>query len=232
VDLKDPKDLAVRYVRLFADVARAMPPGPLHALHIGGGGFSFPEYLAAVRPGTYNRVLEIDGDLVKIVKRELGLVESRHMVVDVGDARLALRHLRPTSYDLVVGDAFSGEAVPWHLTTAEVMREIDRSLRPGGIVLMNVIDGDHSRFARAELATMRAEFGHVAAILPAGGVPTDAPVNQVLVASRAPLPRIVVPPADGDVVDGGALNRYIGGAHRLTDDFAPVDQLVLPLSAG
>jgi MFS family permease len=229
VNLKDPKDLEVRYVRLFADVARSMPPGPLRALHIGGGGFSFPEYLAATRPGTYNRVLEIDGQLVKIAQRELGLVKSRRMVVDVGDARLALRHLEPATYDLVVGDAFSGEAVPWHLTTAEVMREIDRSLRPGGIVMMNVIDGDHSRFARAELATMRAEFGDVAAILPAGGIPTDEPVNQVLVASRAPLPRIVVPPADGQVVDGRALDRYIGGAHRLTDDYAPVDQLVLPL---
>ena len=39
---------------------KPMRPGPLDALHIGGGGFSFPRYLDAVRPGTENLVLEID----------------------------------------------------------------------------------------------------------------------------------------------------------------------------
>ena len=33
---------------------------------------------------------------------------------------------------------------------------------------MNVIDGGESGFARAELATLREQFGHVAVILPAG----------------------------------------------------------------
>jgi spermidine synthase len=229
VNLDDPKDLDVRYVRLFADVARAMRPGPLDALHIGGGGFSFPEYLDAVRPGSFNRVLEIDGGLVEIAKQELGLVESRHLVVDVGDARLALGKLRPNSYDLVVGDAFAGESVPWHLTTAEVMREIDGGLRPGGILMMNIIDGGRSRFARAELATLAAQFEHVAVIVPEGGVPTDAPANQVLLASQAPLPKLAIPAKDGELVDGAAVTRYIAGARKLTDDDAPVDQLVFPL---
>jgi spermidine synthase len=228
VDPKHPTDLDIRYVRLFADVAGAMPAGPVDALHIGGGGFSFPEYLDAVRPGLHNRVLEIDGELVKIAKRELGLVESKHLVVDVGDARLALAHLRPDSYDLVVGDAFSGESVPWQLPTAEVMREIDRGLRPRGILVMNVIDGGRNRFARAEVATLAARFRHVAVILPAGGVPTSQPANQVLVASQAPIPRFAVAPADGDVLRGAAATRYVDGARRLTDDFAPVDQLVMP----
>jgi spermidine synthase len=228
VNLDDPTDLEVRYVRLFADVARAMPPGPLDALHIGGGGFSFPEYLDAVRPGSHNRVLEIDGGLVKIAQQELGLRESQHLVVDVGDARLALAQLRPHSYDLVAGDVFAGESVPWHLTTAEVMHEIDGGLRPNGILMMNVIDGGRSRFARAEIATLAAEFRHVAVIVPASGVPEHAAVNQVLLASQAPLPKLVIRPADGQLVDGAALTRYIDGARRLTDDYAPVDQLVFP----
>lgn len=227
VNLKDPTDLDVRYVKLFADVAKAMRPGPLDALHIGGGGFSFPRYLDAVRPGTKNRVLEIDGKLVQIAKRELGLVESKDLQVDIGDARLELGRLPASSYDLVVGDAFAGESVPWHLTTAEVVAELDRLLRPNGIVVMNVIDGDRSRFARAELATLADQFAHVAVILPKTGVPKDYPVNQVLVASQAPLPKLDMDPVDGVLVDGRAVKRYIGGARRLTDDYAPVDQLVL-----
>jgi hypothetical protein len=36
-------------------------------------------------------------------------------------------------------------------------------------------------------------------------------------------------PVDGQLVTGAALRRYIDGADRLTDDFAPVDQLVMPI---
>jgi len=227
VNLDDPKDLDVRYIRIFAGIAAAMPKGPLDALHVGGGGFSFPRYLDAVRPGTKNRVLEIDGELVKIAKAELGLRESKDLVVDVGDARLALKDIPDHSYDLVVGDAFAGESVPWHLTTEEVAQEIDRILRPGGIVMMNVIDGDHSRFARAELATLKSRFRHVAAVIPEAGIPKDSPVNQVLVASQSPLPRFTIDPADGVVISGRAVTDYIGNARVLTDDYAPVDQLVM-----
>jgi hypothetical protein len=219
----------IRYIRLFADVADRMPAGRLDALHVGGGGFSFPRYLSAVRPGTTNLVLEIDAELVEIAKDELGLVEDADLQVDVGDARLALEDLPGSSYDLVVGDAFAGESVPWHLTTVEVAREIRHVLRPGGIYMMNVIDGNRSRFARAELATLAEEFDHVAAILPTGGVPADFPVNQVLLASDAPLPQVAIDPADGVLVTGAALRRYVDGARELTDDFAPVDQLVLPV---
>jgi MFS family permease len=229
VNLQDPKDLDVRYVRLFADIAAAMPSGPLGALHIGGGGFSFPRYLEAVRPGTKNLVLEIDGELVQIAKRELGLVESKDLRVDVGDARLALGKLPARSYDLIAGDAFAGESVPWHLTTTEVIQELNRVLRPGGIVMMNVIDGDHSRFARAELATLAATFRYVGVILPAGGVPKDSPVNQVLIASQAPLPKLEIDPVDGQLVAGRAVREYIDHARKLTDDYAPVDQLVLSI---
>ncbi|MGZ8646956.1 MAG: fused MFS/spermidine synthase [Actinomycetota bacterium] len=227
VNLEDPTKLDVRYVRLFADVAEGMPDGALNVLHIGGGGFSFPRYLSAVRPGTTNRVLEIDGDLVQIAKDELGLVESEDLQVDVGDARLALEDQPENSYDLIVGDAFAGESVPWHLTTAEVTREISRLLTPGGIYVMNVIDGGPNGFARAELATLTERFDHVAAILPPGAIPELYPVNQVLIASDAPFPRLTIPPADGRIIEGREVVRYIDGARTLTDDFAPVDQLVL-----
>ena len=65
------------------------------------------------------------------------------------------------AYDVVIGDAFGGRAVPWHLTTTEVVGEIDRMLRPEGIYVMNVIDGGDSRFARAQLATLAEHFEHV-----------------------------------------------------------------------
>jgi SAM-dependent methyltransferase len=228
VDLADPTHLEFRYVRLFADVVDALPPGRLDALHVGGGGFTFPRYLSAHRPGTGNLVLEIDPDLVRIAEKRLGLRRGPELRVDIGDARLALRDLPTDGFDVVVGDAFSGMSVPWHLTTAEVVAELDRALRPDGVYVANVIDGGASRFARAELATLQRSFDHVAVILPPER-PGQVPIgNQVLVASDAPLPAdLAVDPADGRLL--GQLDEvaeFVDGAPALTDAYAPVDQII------
>lgn len=225
VDVDDPTYLGIRYVRLLADVAEALPPGALDVLHVGGGGFTLPTHLAAVRPGTTSHVLEIDAGVVEIAEERLGLERGPDLTVDVGDARTALPALPTDAFDLVIGDAFSGMSVPWHLTTVEVAAELDRVLRDGGVYAMNVIDGAPNGFARAELATLAEVFGHVAVILP-GEEPPTVPRNQVLLASAAPLPTLDVDPDDG-VVHGQAFARsYVDGADVLTDDHAPVDQLV------
>jgi spermidine synthase len=226
VDLDDPTDLDIRYIRLFRDVAATLPDGPIDVLHIGGGGFTFPRYLDEVRPGSQNRVLEIDDELVRLNREQLGLVTDAALEVRTGDARLALDDEPSDSRDLVVGDAFGSTSVPWHLTTAEVIEQIDRILRPDGIYVMNVLDGGDSGFARAEMATLADRFAHVAVIVPADGVPRTRAVNQVLLASQAPLPDLDIDPADGQLLTGDDALAYLGDAMVLTDDFAPVDRLL------
>jgi spermidine synthase len=225
VDVDDPTRLELRYIRLLADVAGALPAGPVDALHIGGGGFTLPTYLAEVRAGSRSHVVEIDPGVVDIARDHLGLRTGPDLTVEVGDARTALPALPDDAFDLVIGDAFSGLSVPWHLTTVEIKQEIARVLRPGGIYAVNVIDGGANGFARAELATLRAVFDHVQVILP-GDEPPAAKRNQVLVASDRPIPRLDIDPADGVVRDEAFVARYVGGASVLTDDHAPVDQLV------
>lgn len=226
VDVDDPTYLDIRYIRLFADVAGSLPDGPLDVLHIGGGGFTFPQYLAEVRPGSTNHVLEIDPGVVDIARQRMGLETGEDLTVDVGDARTALPDLPTDGYDLVVGDAFSGQSVPWHLTTVEVAEELRRLLRPDGVYVVNVIDGAPNGFARAEIATLQAAFDHVALILPEGGrIPVDAR-NQILVASDAPLPPLDLDEADGTLVEESDLENYVDDARILTDDHAPVDQLL------
>lgn len=225
VDVDDPTRLDIRYIRLFADVAAALPEGPIEALHIGGGGFTIPVHLAAVRPGTRSHVIEIDPGVVDIARDQLGLETGPDLTVEVRDARTALPRQDDDAFDLVVGDAFSGKSVPWHLTTVEVAEEVDRVLRDDGIYVLNVIDGGDSAFARAELATLRAVFDHVEVILP-GGEPPRTPRNQVIIASDRPIPAIDVDPDDGVVRDEAFVRGYVGGAEVLTDDHAPVDQLV------
>jgi len=226
VDLDDPTDLELRYVRIFGQLTDALPAGPLDVLHVGGGGFQFPGYIRATRSGSEQVVLEIDPDLPGVAEQHLGFVTSDAIDVRIGDARLGLPGLDADTFDLVLGDAFSSTSVPWHLTTIEVLDEIQRVLRPDGRYVMNVIDGGDNGFARAQLATLRERFSHVAAIVPADGIPTDESVNQVLVAATSPLSLPEIDPEDGVVLTGGELDAFIGDAMVLTDDHAPVDQLL------
>lgn len=227
VDLEDPTHLELRYVRLIADVADATSQGSIDALHLGGGGFSYPAYLDATRPGSQQVVLEIDPELDDVARRQLGYEPGDGTQIVIGDARLALRDLSTDRFDLVVGDAFASTAVPWHLTTVELLDELRRVMTPDGVYVMNVLDGADSDFARAQIATLQDRFEHVVAVLPLDGVPSDRAVNQVLVASDAPVPPLALDAEDGTELRGAALDDYVGGAMVLTDDHAPVDQLLL-----
>jgi spermidine synthase/MFS family permease len=226
VDLEDPGVLDIRYVRILADVVETLAPGELDVLHVGGGGFTLPRWIEFARPGSRNHVLEIDGDLVDIAQDRLGLRLDDDLTVDVRDARLSVTELPADRFDLVVGDAFGGESAPWHLTTLEVMRDIERVMTPAAVYAMNVIDGGSSEWARAQIATVAEVFDHVAVVLPPDGVPSTRAVNQVIVASDAPLVEPAIDAGDGEWVSGGELDEYVGDAMVLTDDHAPVDQLV------
>ena len=223
VDLEDPRHLEFDYTSWMGDAIDAMrPPGrPLDAVFLGGGGFTLPRYLAATRPGSRSRVLEVDGQLVGLVRDELGLRTGPDLRVRVGDARVTLRGERSGSADVVVGDAFGGRSIPWHLATAEFATDVRRVLRPDGVYLLNVIDFGDLELVRAEAATLLDAFADVRLVAkpgPAGG-------NLVLIASEAPV--AVAPRSRGArTLDRAAVARFAGDAAVLTDDDAPADQLL------
>ncbi len=234
VDLDDPTYLEFRYTQLLGDVVDAMAPAgtPLDAVHLGGGGFTMPRYLAATRPGSDNLVLEIDPGVVRIAEQELGLRTSADLRVRTGDARGHLRDVADDSADLVIGDAFGGRAVPYHLATREFAADVARVLRPDGIYAQNIIDQPPLRFLWADVATLREVFDHVAVLGPAGRFDGSAGGNTVVVASDAPLPvaalraELAARGADDEVRADASLTDALGGAEVLTDDYAPVDQLL------
>lgn len=235
VDLADPTHLEFAYTQWIGAVADRMAPTgqPLDALHLGGGGFTMPRYLTATRPGTRNVVLEIDGELVELGERELDVRPGPQLQALVGDARVLIGEQPDDSADLVVGDAFGHLVVPWHLATREMAAEIRRVLRPGGVYAQNVIDYPPLRFIRAELATVRAEFAHVAVIAPEAALAGTRGANFLIVAADAPLPldglrrqidTLYTDPAV--VLSGDELRSFVGDALVLTDEYAPVDQLL------
>ncbi|GAA2619793.1 hypothetical protein Adu01nite_51730 [Paractinoplanes durhamensis] len=231
VDLQDPKHLEFAYVQWIAAVADATAPAgmALDALHLGGGGFTLPTYLRHTRPGSEQQVIELDGGLVDLDKRELGLVTGPDLRVRVGDARVGLAAQPTAAYDLVVGDAFGYLVVPWHLSTREMMSDVSRVMRPTGIFAQNVIDYPPDRFLKAELATVAAVFPHVALIAPPDALAGERGANFVIVASKSPLPLDAIRSGLAGLKEPVTLQDGAGfatGSRVLTDDYAPVDQLL------
>jgi len=231
VDLADPTHLEFRYIRVMVDVIDTeTPPGPLDVLSIGGGGFTFPAYLDATRPGTDHVVLEIDSSLVEIGRQELGFEDQAEVVID--DARRSIESIPAGSIDVVIGDAFTGLTVPWHLTTVEFVRLVSETLTPDGVYMVNVIDRPERGFARAEAATLLEVFDHVVVFAPSEYLMGVTGGNFVLVGSNGPID---IPGIESAIasrggieegVGGAELPGFISGARPLTDDFAPVDQLI------
>jgi SAM-dependent methyltransferase len=234
VDLTDPAHLQFAYTRRFAAaIDTAFPPGaPLDAVHVGGGGFTMPRWLAATRPGSASTVLEVDEGVVELGRRELGVAEIPGVDVRIGDARSLLAALPAASADVVVGDAFGARSVPWHLATSEFVADVHRVLRHDGVYVLNVIDHDPWQLLAAEVATLAHKFPHVALMVrpeqlaPGGGgnavvMASDRPIDVAALAARA-----AVRGEPASVLDDAGARRFAGDAPVLTDDWAPVDQLM------
>ena len=56
----------------------------------------------------------------------------------IGDARLSLRAAPDDSFDLLILDAFSSDAIPVHLLTAEAFTMYRRKLAPGGVIMAHI----------------------------------------------------------------------------------------------
>lgn len=235
VDMDEPTRIHMGYVQaLAAALDTARPQRSLDGFHIGGGGMTLPTYLRGTRPGGRQTVYEIDPGLIELNRRELGLREDDRLRVFTGDGRMGLRVQPDDSYDVVVEDAFGAHSPPWHLTTREVVREAKRVVRPGGYYLANLIDFPPNNFARAAVATVRETFKHVVLISYAAILDGKTGGNVVIVASDDELPvdevqrNLVARDSSGllTMADEERTARYAGGADVLTDDYAPVDQLI------
>ena len=227
VDLDDPSVLVSRYARVVDAVVDASFTGGFDALYVGGGGYTLPRYYDATR-GSTATVLEIDDALPGIAEEELGLVDGSWLTTIVGDARIGVRSV-DGPFDVVIGDAFSGRSVPWHLTTQEFIAELDSVLTDDGIYVINVIDHPPLEFVRAELRTLAEVFPHVAVVARPGAVAGEFGGNYVLAGGSEPFDAEAIEGrvTDGEVVlvDDDAV-AWARGAMLLTDEFAPVDQLL------
>lgn len=92
------------------------------------------------KPGDYYRMYEIN-PAVTFLAREyfmyLSLAEGDCEVI-TGDARICLEHEKPQQFDVLVLDAFSGDAVPTHLLTRECCELYLKHLKSDGILAFHI----------------------------------------------------------------------------------------------
>ncbi len=92
------------------------------------------------KPGDVFRFYEIDPRVEVIAKNAFTYLRESKAKIEIvlGDARLSLEAEPPQQYDVIAVDAFSGDAIPVHLLTAEALQLYLRHLRPGGILAFHV----------------------------------------------------------------------------------------------
>lgn len=228
VDLDDPTHLSFEYVaRMGAVIDRLRMPGqPLTAVHLGAGAMTIPRYIEATRPGSRQQVVEIEPELIALVREHLPLPRGAAIRVRIGDARAALAKLPPAivgNVDVLVSDVYSGAQTPAHLTSVEFYREAARMLAPDGVLLVNVADGAGLAFARRQVATIRAVLPEVIVLAEVQVLKGRRFGNLVVAASPAPLPTDWLPrlmaagPHPAKVAQGHEIDEFVRSAHPVTD---------------
>ena len=228
VDLDDPGYLDFEYVRRLGHVIDTAAPAtqPLRVLHLGAGALTLARYVAATRPGSAQLAVEIDAELVDLIRLRLPLGRPRPVRIRVGDARAVLERRPAGSCDMVIADVFAGGRTPAHLTSVEFAAASRRALRDGGIFAANVADGLPLTHARAQVATALAVFPHACLIADAAVLRGRRFGNLVLAGSTDPLPadrltRLAAgDPLPGRVLHGAELIRFAAGAKPVTDQNA------------
>ncbi|WP_460519853.1 spermidine synthase [Humibacter antri] len=236
VDLDDPTRLFFEYVQRMGNVIDLLrkPGEPITAVHLGAGAMTLPRYIATTRPGSRQQVIELESELVELVRSELPLPRSAQIRVRHGDAREVVRRLPAGlrgTVDLLIVDIFSGARTPAHVTSVEFYREAVSLLAADGVVLVNVADGPPLSFARGQASTLRSVVEHVAALAETQVLKGKRFGNIVLVGSNAALPLDWLPrllasgPHPAKAVAGGELRQFVAGAQVVTDATAVASPL-------
>jgi spermidine synthase len=115
-------------------------------------------------PGDVFRFYEIDPRVEVIAKNVFTYLRDSRAKIEIahGDARLSMEAEPPESYDVIAVDAFSGDAIPVHLLTAEAIKLYQRHLAPGGIIAFHI---SNTYLSLAPVVQAQADHAGLHAIL-------------------------------------------------------------------
>ena len=139
------------------------------------------------QPGDTIRFYEIDRAIEDIAKSYFTYLSDSPAAIEtvLGDARVSLAAEAPQRYDVLVVDAFSGDAVPAHLMTAQALALYRRHLAAGGIVAFHVSNNFLSLAPVVEQLAQNAGMQAVRVITPEDRTRLVLDSDWVLVTSNA-----------------------------------------------
>ena len=132
------------------------------ARNVGVIGLGAGTVAAYGRPGDRIRFYEINPAVEPIAKNVFTYIRESGAEVTIvtGDARTSLTQEPPQGFDVLVIDAFSGDAIPLHLLTTQAVALYRKHLAPGGILAFHIsnqhVDLEPPIALLAEAAGMRA----------------------------------------------------------------------------
>jgi hypothetical protein len=194
----------------------------LNPLRVGIIGLGAGIIAAYGRIGDVYRFYEINPLVVKIARTDFTYLRDSQAEVEVilGDARLSLGREPQQNFDVLIVDAFSGDAIPIHLLTREALQQYLRHITKGAILALHItntyIDLKPVIQRLAEDAGMEA-----VAVNTAGNPETGAEASEWVLLS-ASGETLVKPPLRGA---GKALPRT-PDVRMWTDDYSSLFRLL------
>lgn len=249
VDMNDPDELHYDYERVYAGVTEEAvrayhSDGELRSLFLGGGGFVFPRWFLRRYPDAFGEVVEIDPQVTRAAVEAFGLEADSPLKIIHLDARNRVDELYARAergeyrerFDLVYNDAFNHYSPPFHLTTLEYVRKLRALMSDDSVFLANTIDVFRSgQFLGATINTVEQVFPYVYTFCTSPGGPSDEDDRDTFVVAGSTR---TLPVQDLDYLQYSAsllgprdlaVLRSRSGGLVLTDDYAPVDNLLTPV---
>lgn len=210
-------------------------PHPRRALMIGLGGGTVGRYLQSRDPELDVQYVDIDAAVPQIAQRFFFFRPGPRMRVAVEDGRQFL-HASTEKWDLIYGDAYIGQSVPFHLTTVQFLDEVKRHLAPGGAFALNLAGGLGDPFSQAMYRTVRERFDsvylfkvrHAFNALVVANLDAETLSNDDLLKRGRELDRTLRfdPPLATLATWRNEVALDMVKIPILTDDFAPTDRLI------
>lgn len=109
-------------------------------LQVGVVGLGAGTLAAYGQPGDTYRMYEINPEVVDLAENYFTYLKDSPAKIEVvlGDGRLSLEAEHERKFDLLVLDAFSGDAIPTHLLTREAFEIYRKRLAPDGVIAVHI----------------------------------------------------------------------------------------------
>jgi spermidine synthase len=90
--------------------------------------------------GDFYTFYEINPNVREIAQTQFTYLQDTpaKKTIELGDARISMERQEPQEFDVIVLDAFSGDAIPVHLLTKEALELYYRHLKKDGVIAVHV----------------------------------------------------------------------------------------------